>query len=102
MNKDHSNWFSISSKNKLITCADCNNEFDLKDPFLDHHPSGCPICKVECAYLDWKNRKIQIIMQNAPPTIFEFIRWMQKHLDELEYVELFSTFESIDNEISRK
>lgn len=91
-----SKWFSIGSKGGLIfRCADCENEFDLKFPFLDHHPGCCPVCGVECAFLDWRGKKIQIVIPNAPPKISEMIGWIQENLDELEYVELMADLETI-------
>jgi hypothetical protein len=67
----------------------------LKFPFADHDPGWCPLCGVECVFLDWKERKIQIVLENTPAEMVKLIRWMQENLDELEYVELLSSFEEI-------
>lgn len=101
-NKD-ANWFSINKAGSLIfNCANCREEFDLKIPFLDHDLGICPLCETECAFLDWKKRKIQIVMKNAPTEIFAVIQFIQKNLDELEYVGLIGSLEEIDDSINKK
>lgn len=95
-------WYAVSLPNNLIICcANCNNEFDLQNPFVDHHIGCCPICGIECTFLDWKDRKIQIVIQNAPPAVSKLIHWMQVHLDELEYVELLGCLEELSNGIAK-
>ena len=99
MDKTQNRWYSISHSNGTsITCVSCQNEIQLS-PFLDHDPCICNFCEVKCVFLDWKQRKIQIIPELAPDAVCEFIIWMQKELDELEYVELFSSLEEIDEQI---
>src|SRR5436190_2436931 len=91
MNDEKANWFSFSLPNSLIiVCANCCMEIDLKESFLDHDSSPCPMCNVECTYLEWKGRKVQIVMPNAKPELVKIIRYLQKNFDELEYVELLA------------
>ncbi len=98
-----STWYSFSAADStLVHCASCGNAFDLQWPALDHHTRSCPICKVECVFLDWKNRLVQIVFRNAPPVLTRTIRWMQENLDELEYVELLCALEELmDASLSR-
>jgi hypothetical protein len=96
MSREFANWFSVSSPDKrMIICADCRGRIELSVPFLDHHPGICRICKIECAYLDWKGRKVQIISQNAPPELAKMLRYLQENFDALDYVELLCSFEEI-------
>src|SRR5438132_5722237 len=89
-------WFSLSAEGgTVLRCAECGNSFDLEAPSLDHHPRVCPVCGVECVYLDSKRRIIQIVLNNAPPVLAESIRIMQDRFDELEYVELLVAFEEL-------
>lgn len=79
----------------MLHCAECGNSFDLEAPSLDHHSRVCPICGVECVYLDSKKRIIQIVLKNAPPVLAEAIRMLQERFDELEYVELLVALEEL-------
>ncbi|HEX8251235.1 MAG TPA: hypothetical protein VF599_23890 [Pyrinomonadaceae bacterium] len=67
--------------------------------FLDHHPGVCPICDIECAFLDWKDRKIQIVPQNSPPVLANTIRYLQMNFGELEYVELLACLDEMADAI---
>ena len=99
MNKKEINWYSASSlANLQICCANCFKKFDLT-PFFDHDPSCCPLCGVECVFLDWAGKKIQIVMQNAPEEISGLIRWMQENLSELEYVKLITYLEELEKSV---
>ncbi len=50
---------------------------------------------MECVYLDFRSRIIQIVIQNAHPVLAEAIRIMQDRFDELEYVELIVALEEL-------
>jgi len=96
MSTGKQNWIALSLPDcTTLRCAVCKNEFDLRYPTADHHPRICPVCGVECAFLNWKGRIAQIVMDNAPRPLARWIRWAQKHLDELEYVEFICTLEEI-------
>ena len=96
MSKEELKWFSISEIDGItLICVNCDNEINLGFRFLDHHPAICPICKIECAYLDWRDRKIQVVPKNATPEFQLLLEWIQKDFDELEYVELMVCFEEI-------
>ena len=100
MENVNSNWFSISKSGEThLNCINCKSKINVEIKYLDHHPAICPHCNVKCTYLDWKNRKIQIIPANAPPEFQIFIKWMQEDLDELEYVGLMVCFEEIGDKI---
>jgi hypothetical protein len=89
-------WFSLSAEGStVLRCAECGNSVDLEAPSLDHHPRVCPICGVECVYLDAKRRIIQVVLKNAHPVLAEAIRMMQDRFDELEYVELMVALEEL-------
>jgi hypothetical protein len=96
MNSNSARWFSLSAPGgTVLCCAQCGNSVDLEAPELDHHSRVCPICGVECVYLDWKQRIIQIVLKNAPLVLAEVIRFMQERFDELEYVELLVALEEL-------
>ncbi|HTU91520.1 MAG TPA: hypothetical protein VMF69_15665 [Gemmataceae bacterium] len=96
MNTKTNRWFSLSEVDgTVLRCAECGNSFDLEAPSLDHHPRICPVCGVECVYLDSKKRIIQVVIQKAPPVLAETIRILQDRFDELEYVELLVALEDL-------
>src|SRR5437870_1054692 len=89
-------WFSLSAEgSKVLRCAECGNSVALEAPSLDHHPRVCPVCGVECVYLDAKGRIIQVVLKNAHPVVAETIRIMQDRFDEMEYVELIVALEEL-------
>lgn len=91
-------WYTLGTYEN-IECANCG--FINKDvQSLDHHPSICPKCQIECIWYDLGKRKvIQIIPDHAPPEFNKFIKWAQKELDEIEFVELFVAFEELAKKI---
>jgi hypothetical protein len=96
MNAKTKRWFSLSAEGgTVLRCAECGNSFDLEAPSLDHHPRVCPVCGVECVYLEAKNRINQVVLKNAHPVLAEAIRIMQDRFDELEYVELIVALEEL-------
>jgi hypothetical protein len=96
MNTKTKPWFSLSAAGgTVLRCAECGNSFDLEAPSLDHHPRVCPVCGVECVFLDAKSRIIQIVLKNAHPVLAEAIRVMQDRFDELDYVELIVALEEL-------
>jgi hypothetical protein len=50
---------------------------------------------VECAYLNWKRRLVQVVPKNAPPALAAALRLLQDKLDELEYMELLVALEEL-------
>jgi hypothetical protein len=96
MKNGRRSWFSIGQPGGTeLCCAACDKEFDLGGPSADHHPRVCPVCGVECVFLNWKDRVVQIVMQSAPARLPELIRWVQEQFDELEYVELLCALEEV-------
>src|SRR5262245_6162705 len=94
-------WFSLSAAGAtVLCCAECGSSFDLEAPSLDHHPRVCPICGVECVFLDSKERIVQVVFKNAPPVLAEAIRITQNRFDELEYVELVVALEELADALS--
>lgn len=95
-------WFSLGAAGgTVLRCAECGNSFDLQAPGLDHHPRVCPVCGVECVFLDAKGRIIQVVLPNAPPVLAEAIRIVQDRFDELEYVELLVALEELADALYR-
>ena len=95
-------WFSLSAEGGIVLrCADCGNLVELEAPDLDHHPRVCPVCGVECVYLDSKRRIIQIVLKNAHPVLAQAIRIMQDRFDELEYVELIVALQELADALYR-
>ncbi len=93
-------WHAYSLPNSTtLRCACCSNEIDLQFPTADHHPRVCPACGIACAFLNWESRIIQIVTSEAPRPLAEVIQWAQKHLDELEYVELLCALEEMADAI---
>jgi hypothetical protein len=98
MNTKTKRWFSLSEEDgTVLRCAECENVFDLEAPSLDHHPRVCPVCGVECVYLDSNRRIIQVVLKNAPAVLAEAIRILQDRFHELEYVELLVALEELAN-----
>jgi hypothetical protein len=96
MNTKTTRWFTLSAEGgTVLRCAECGNSFDLETPTLDHHPRVCPVCGVECVYLDAGGRTIQVILKNTPPVLAEVIKILQDRFDELEYVELIVALEEL-------
>ncbi|MCO7224810.1 hypothetical protein [Pleionea sp. CnH1-48] len=93
-------WFSIESEDKL-SCCNCGDVFPKNIGGLDHHPSICTKCGIECVLFEW-SKLVQIHTQAAPSPIRRFILWAQHELDELEFIELLSSFEELGEEISNK
>jgi hypothetical protein len=101
MNTGKQNWIALSNPDcTTLHCAVCKKAFDLYYSTADHHPRICPVCGIECAFLNWKGRSVQIVMDNAPRPLAMWIRWAQKHLDELEYVELICALEEISDALN--
>lgn len=96
MSTQTKSWFSLNVEGSTaLRCAECGNSFDLGGPSADHHPAVCPVCGVECVYLDWKERIIQVVLKNAPPVLATAIKLLQHRFDELEYVELLVALEEL-------
>ena len=92
-------WYSIGNYNQ-IECGNCN-KIQGNVVSMDHHSGECPDCKIECIWYDLGNGKgIQIISSNAPIEIQSFIKWSQKELDELEFLNLIIAFETLGNEVN--
>lgn len=88
-------WYAFSSPGQTaLACSACGTPIDL-GPTADHHPRRCPACAVECAFVNWKGRVLQVVPGDAPEPFAAFVRWGQQHLDELEYVELLCAFEEL-------
>ena len=101
MNTGKQTWYAYSLPDcTTLRCAVCKNELNLRYPTADHHPRICPACGVECAFLNWKDRIVQIVIDNAPRPLAEGIRWAQRHLDELEYVQLICALEEISDDLN--
>lgn len=68
---------------------------DLEAPLLDHHARTCPRCGVDCAFLNWKGRILQVVPIHAPAVIRRALAFAQQDLDELEYAELIVALEEL-------
>jgi len=68
---------------------------DLLYPSIDHHPSVCPSCNAPCIFFTWKDRLVQIIPDEAPPSFAGLVRWAQVDLDEVEFVELLVSIDEL-------
>ncbi len=102
MTTQTSRWFSFSAEGgTALRCAECGNLLELGGPVADHHPAVCPVCGVECVYLDWKGRIVQVVLKNAHPVLAEAIKIMQERFDELEYVELIVALEELADALDK-
>jgi RNA polymerase subunit RPABC4/transcription elongation factor Spt4 len=89
-------WFACGSAGATtLRCAACTGAIDLQFPPADHHPRICPACGVECVFLDWRGRIIQIVTARAPLAFAAGVRWAQRQLDELEFAEFLCALEEI-------
>jgi hypothetical protein len=91
-----SSWYAFSDEGATsLRCAACHSVIDLEGPTLDHHPRACPRCGVDCAFLNWKGRMLQVVPSNAPAVIRRTLRFVQQDLDELEYAEFVVALEEL-------
>ena len=96
MNAAPQAWFAWGSEGTTrLQCAVCRTDIELESATADHHPRVCPACGVECLFIDWKGRPVQIVTDRAPQALADGVRWAQRQLDELEYVELLCALEEI-------
>ncbi|NVK53819.1 MAG: hypothetical protein HWD85_12860 [Flavobacteriaceae bacterium] len=94
------NWYKINNHDKNI-CGNCEVEFEGLQT-LDHHSTRCPNCNIESIWFYFeRGRTLQIIPENAPKEFLAFIKWSQKELDELEFLELIVSFEEIARAINK-
>jgi hypothetical protein len=101
MSPERQPWYAVGPETgTVMRCAACGNEFDLQDSPLDHHSRVCPVCGVECAFLNWKGRTVQVVPARAPAPFAAALRWAQEHLDELDYVELLCAVEELTDAAS--
>lgn len=102
MNEQQSRWYSVGAPgDPALICPACSGSIGV-GPIADHHPSRCPNCGIECAYLNWKGRIIMILPEAAPAQLSETIRWLQSHFDELDYVELLCALEELVDGINKE
>jgi hypothetical protein len=100
MNTKLASWYAFTAEgDTVLRCAECDKCIDREVPSVDHHSRVCPNCGVECVYLNWKGRMLQIVLKNAPPVFVQAIRLAQRHFDELEYVELVSALEQLMDDL---
>jgi hypothetical protein len=103
MNTKPSSWYALASEGtSTLRCAECGQWIDLEEPQLDHHPRICPKCEVECVYLNWKGRTIQIVLSKAPAVLVRAIRLAQQQFDELEFLELLVVLEQLKDDLSKQ
>lgn len=101
MNEPQQKWFAIGVPgNPALHCPACSQAIAL-EPMADHHPTQCPNCGIECAFLNWKEQIVMILPGAAPARLTEVIRWLQTHFDELDYVELLCALEEISADIDK-
>ncbi len=90
------NWFSYCSlEHSVIRCAACKFNIPVEVVSLDHHPRWCPSCHAECFLFALDDGYLQIIIEQAPLEVQKAIRWAQKNLDEIEFVNLISSLGEI-------
>ena len=94
------NWYSLGNYERT-ECTNCSKE-QSNIASLDHHPMICPNCQIECIWYDLgSGRTIQIVPSLAPIEFRLFIKWSQKELDELEFLELIMAFEELGQAIKK-
>ena len=100
MNTATSYWYACTDeRGTTLRCAACNSGIDLETPRIDHHPRVCPRCGVECAFLNWKGRMLQLVPGNAPLVIQQALRFAQRQFDELEYAEFITAMQELMDEL---
>lgn len=93
-------WYAFTDEHgTALRCAACGSGIDLEGPSADHHPGSCPRCRVECAFLNWKGRLVQLVPDNAPAVVRQALRFMQQQFDELEYVEFVVALQQLMDEL---
>jgi hypothetical protein len=100
MNGKRSSWYAIGEeRSHALRCAACRNVVDLGNSSLDHHSRTCPQCGTACAFLNWKERLVQVVPGNAPAVIQRALRCAQQEFDELEYVEFLVALEELMDDL---
>jgi hypothetical protein len=100
MNTATSSWYAFTDeRSTILRCAACHAIIDLEIPRIDHHPGVCSKCGVECAFLNWKGRMLQIVPIKAPVVIKRALRFAQQQFDELEYAEFVTTLQELMDEL---
>lgn len=100
MNTTAASWYAFTGEQAtMLRCAACHSHVELGGPRLDHHPGRCPRCGVECAFLNWKGRLLQLVPGNAPAVVRQTLRFVQQQFDELEYVEFIVALQELMDEL---
>jgi hypothetical protein len=100
MSTKPSSWYAFSAEGAAtLRCAACHSVIDLEAPVLDHHPRVCPRCGVNCAFLNWKGRILQLVSSDAPPVIERALRFAQQDFDELEYARFVVALEQLMDDL---
>ena len=86
-------WFSVST-DRTVQCPACDRTFEI-GPRIDHHPGSCPVCGIDCVFLNWRGRLVMMLPGRSPQVVGQLLRWMQKNLDELEYAELIVALDEV-------
>ena len=96
MSTKFSSWYAFSDERATtLRCGACHSVIDLEVPMLDHHARACPRCGVDCAFLNWKGRMIQVVPSNAPSVIQRALHFAQRDFDELDYAEFVVAIEEL-------
>jgi hypothetical protein len=100
MNTATTTWFASSDEGSTdLTCAACHAAIG-REPELDHHPRTCPHCGIDCAFLQWGGRVVQVVPTLAPSVVSRLLAYMQNEFDELEYVELMAAMQELMDGVS--
>jgi hypothetical protein len=100
MSTKRSAWYAFSEEGATtLHCAACHSAIDLEAPMLDHHPRVCPRCGVDCAFLNWKGRVLQLVSSKAPSVIGRALGFAQQDFDELEYAEFVVALEELMDDL---
>src|SRR5437762_12924988 len=96
MSTQPSSWYAFSyERATTLRCAACHSVLDLEVPLLDHHARVCPRCGVDCVFLNWRGRMLQVVSSSAPSVIQRALRFAQQAFDELEYAEFLVALEEL-------
>ena len=94
-------WLSVSAPGStVLECANCGSDEALLYPSVDHHPSVCPICEVDCVFVSWKQQLVQVVPSKAPEPFTRLLRWCQTNLDEFEFVTVLTSVDELSDALS--
>src|SRR5262245_60799473 len=92
-------WFAISTDKGVLRCAECDDQVTHKLPASGQEAGACPVCGVECIFLSFKGRTIQVLLDKAPLALARGLLLVEKQVGAHETAELMDALEQLADEV---